>query len=164
MSHLNNFLELRERSAPASVISIREKAMEFVSHPDFISRFNFIQPQTSILMGQVQSGKTGHYLGIAAAVADKEPERLPIFILLTQRLIALQQQTYMEAKQLLTTFDVFDENDIYVEILVDYKSNSAKFSYTVINDEMYSNPITYSSRRYAELAAIEQAFKLLENL
>ena len=61
-------------------------------------------------------------------------------------------------------FDVFDENDIYVEILVDYKSNSAKFSYTVINDEMYSNPITYSSRRYAELAAIEQAFKLLENL
>lgn len=110
MSHLKNFLELRDRSAPASVISIREKAMEFVSHPDFISSFNFIQPQTSILMGQVQSGKTGHYLGIAAAVADKEPERLPIFILLTQRLIALQQQTYMEAKQLLTTFDVFDEN------------------------------------------------------
>jgi hypothetical protein len=110
MSHLNNFLELRERLAPASVISIREKAMEFVTHPDFISSFNFIQPQTSILMGQVQSGKTGHYLGIAAAVADKEPERFPIFILLTQRLIALQQQTYMEAKQLLTTFDVFDEN------------------------------------------------------
>ena len=61
-------------------------------------------------------------------------------------------------------FDVFDENDIYVEILVDYKSNSAKFSYTVISDEMYSNPITYSSRREAEMAAIEQAFKLLENL
>ena len=25
-------------------------------------------------------------------------------------------------------FDVFDENDIYVEILVDYKSNSVKFN------------------------------------
>ncbi len=59
-------------------------------------------------------------------------------------------------------FDVFDENDIYVEILVDYKSNSAKFSYTVINDEMYSNPLTYTSRKYAELAAIEQAFELLD--
>ena len=59
-------------------------------------------------------------------------------------------------------FDVFDENDIYVEIFVDYKSNSAKFSYTVLNDEMYSNPLTYTSRRYAELAAIEQAFKLLD--
>jgi len=59
-------------------------------------------------------------------------------------------------------FDVFDENDIYVEILVDYKSNSAKFSYTVINDEMYSNPLTYTSRKYAEIAAIEQAFELLD--
>lgn len=59
-------------------------------------------------------------------------------------------------------FDVFDENDIYVEILVDYKSNSAKFSYTVVNDEMYSNPLTYISRKEAELAAIEQAFKLLD--
>ena len=59
-------------------------------------------------------------------------------------------------------FDVFDENDIYVEILVDYKSNSAKFSYTVINNEIYSNPLTYTSRRYAELAAVEQAFKLLD--
>ena len=110
MVHLNNFLELRERGAPASILSIKEKALEFVSGPDFISSFDFTKPQTSILVGQVQSGKTGHYLGIAAAVADKEPERFPIFILLTQRLIALQQQTYMEAKQLLTTFDVFDEN------------------------------------------------------
>jgi hypothetical protein len=61
-------------------------------------------------------------------------------------------------------FDVLDENDIYVEILVDYKSNIANFSYTVISDEMYSNPLTYISRKHAELAAIEQAFKLLENL
>lgn len=110
MEHLNNFLELRQREAPASIASIKEKALEFISHPDFISNFDFTKPQTSILVGQVQSGKTGHYLGIAAAVADKEPERFPIFILLTQRLIALQQQTYMDAKQLLTTFDVFDEN------------------------------------------------------
>jgi hypothetical protein len=59
-------------------------------------------------------------------------------------------------------FDVFDENDIYIEIFVDYKSNSANFSYTVLNDEMYSNPLTYTSRKEAELAAIEQAFKLLD--
>jgi hypothetical protein len=49
-------------------------------------------------------------LGIAAAVADVEP-RFPIFVLLTQSLVALQQQTYAEAKKLLTTFDVFDESD-----------------------------------------------------
>lgn len=110
MEHLENFLELRGRNASGSIPSIRTLAKEFVTDPKFISGFDFLKPQTSILVGQVQSGKTGHYLGIAAAVADKEPERLPIFILLTQRLIALQQQTYMDAKQLLTTFDVFDEN------------------------------------------------------
>ena len=110
MEHLENFLELRERSAEASVESIRQRALEFVTRPDLVNSFDFLKPQTSILVGQVQSGKTGHYLGIAAAVADKEPHRFPVFVLLTQRLIALQQQTYMEAKQLLTTFDVFDEN------------------------------------------------------
>lgn len=110
MDHLENFLELRHRRAPQSVDSIKRIATEFVNEPDFISTFNFLAPKTSILIGQVQSGKTGHYLGIAAAVAEKEPERFPIFILLTQNLIALQQQTYMEAKQLLSTFDVFDEN------------------------------------------------------
>jgi len=110
LKHLENFLELRGRNAAGSVESIQALAQEFIDDPRFISGFNFLNPQTSILFGQVQSGKTGHYLGIAAAVADKEPERLPVFILLTQRLIALQQQTYMDAKQLLTTFDVFDEN------------------------------------------------------
>jgi len=110
LNHLANFIELRGRSAAGSVESIKALANEFVTDSRFISGFDYLKPQTSILVGQVQSGKTGHYLGIAAAVADKEPERLPIFILLTQRLIALQQQTYMDAKQLLTTFDVFDEN------------------------------------------------------
>jgi len=110
LNHLENFLELRGRNAAGSVQSIEELAREFAADPRFISGFDFRSPQTSILVGQVQSGKTGHYLGIAAAVADKEPERLPVYILLTQRLIALQQQTYMDAKQLLTTFDVFDEN------------------------------------------------------
>lgn len=60
-------------------------------------------------------------------------------------------------------FDVFDENDLYIEILVDYKSNIAKFSYTVIDDEILSNTINYASRKEAELAAIELAFKLLND-
>lgn len=110
LNHLTNFLELRSRTAPDSITSIKKLAIEFATDPRFISGFDFKSTQPALLVGQVQSGKTGHYLGIAAAVADKEPENFPIFILLTQRLIALQQQTYMDAKQLLTTFDVFDEN------------------------------------------------------
>ena len=123
MKHLENFLELRGRTAPASLASIKEVAERFIHDDEFISSFSHLNPQTSILVGQVQSGKTGHYLGVAAAVADQEPERFPIFILLTQRLIALQQQTYSEAKNLLTTFDVFDENQ---EMEFRYSLNYAK--------------------------------------
>lgn len=108
--HLKNFLELRSRSAPASIESIRNIAELFVGDSKYLKSYNFVSPGTSILVGQVQSGKTGHYLGIAAAVADAEP-RFPIFALLTQSLVALQQQTFFEAKRLLATFDVFDEND-----------------------------------------------------
>ena len=109
-AHLNNFLELRSRDAAASTPSIKSIAETFISDPQYLRGHNFNEPFTSILVGQVQSGKTGHYLGIAAAVADAEP-RYPIFVLLTQSLVALQQQTYSEAKKLLTTFDVFDEGD-----------------------------------------------------
>ena len=109
-AHLENFLDLRSRDAAASVSSILSIAETFVRDPRYLKGHNFNEPYTSILVGQVQSGKTGHYLGIAAAVADAEP-RYPIFVLLTQSLVALQQQTYFEAKKLLTTFDVFDEGD-----------------------------------------------------
>lgn len=108
--HLEPFLQLRGVDAPQSVPSIRAIAQSFVTDPMYLRSYNFTEPTTSLLVGQVQSGKTGHYLGIAAAVADTEP-RFPIFVLLTQSLVALQQQTYFEAKRLLSTFDVFDEND-----------------------------------------------------
>ena len=108
--HLENLLDLRARYAPASVESIRDIADKFTSEPNFLLGHDFLSPYTSILVGQVQSGKTGHYLGIAAAVADAET-RFPVFILLTQNLVSLQQQTFLEAKRLLTTFDVFDEGD-----------------------------------------------------
>jgi hypothetical protein len=109
-THLENFLELRSRDAAASIPSIKSIADTFISDPQYLRGHDFNDSFTSILVGQVQSGKTGHYLGIASAVADAEP-RYPIFVLLTQSLVALQQQTYAEAKKLLTTFDVFDEGD-----------------------------------------------------
>ena len=96
MSHLDKFLENRMLSAPKSVPSIQNIASEFISSPDHLSAYDFRQPFSTILVGQVQSGKTGHYLGIAAAVADKEP-RFPIFLLLTQNSVSLQQQTLKES-------------------------------------------------------------------
>lgn len=41
MEHLENFLELRERSAEASVQSIRNRALEFVTRPDLVNSFDF---------------------------------------------------------------------------------------------------------------------------
>ena len=110
--HLETFLTVRGRSAPNSVKSIREVAEKFVgTKGEFLGQYDFRSETTSLLIGHVQSGKTGHYLGIIAAVADKEPRRIPIFILFTQNSVPLQQQTYREAKKALPGFDVFDERE-----------------------------------------------------
>jgi hypothetical protein len=61
-------------------------------------------------------------------------------------------------------FDVFDNNKVYIEMLVDYKKLDATFAYTVIDDDtMYSNPSHYNNRKEAEKKAVEQAFEILNN-
>jgi len=61
-------------------------------------------------------------------------------------------------------FDVFDNNKVYIEMLVDYKKLDATFAYTVIDDDtMYSNPSYYNNRKEAEKKAVEQAFEILNN-
>ena len=111
LTHLEAFLTLREKTAPESIESIESIASKFVSTPgQFIKAHNFLTSTTSLLVGHVQSGKTGHYLGIVAAVADNEP-RFPIFVLLTQNSVPLHTQTLNEAKKVLPRFDVFGELD-----------------------------------------------------
>ncbi|PTW90663.1 Z1 domain-containing protein [Microbacteriaceae bacterium MWH-Ta3] len=106
--HLDAFLTLRAERAPNSIKSLRDVASEFVNNPKFLKSHDFTKHSTSILIGHVQSGKTGHYLAIVAAVADAEPN-FPVFVILTQNSVPLQQQTLAEARALLPTFDVFDE-------------------------------------------------------
>ena len=61
-------------------------------------------------------------------------------------------------------FDVFDNNKVYIEMLVDYKKLDATFAYTVIDDDtLYSNPSHYNNRKEAEKKAVEQAFEILNN-
>jgi len=60
-------------------------------------------------------------------------------------------------------FDVFDDNKVYIEILVDYK-DGVIFTYIVRDlGEMYTEPIKYNVRKEAEAVAVEQAFKLLND-
>lgn len=110
MLHFEQFLEKRAASAPGSVGSISDIAARFISEEAQLKAYSGLESRTSILVGQVQSGKTGHYLGIAARVADHRP-RIANFLLLTQSLIALQQQTLSDARDLLPSFEVFDESD-----------------------------------------------------
>jgi len=61
-------------------------------------------------------------------------------------------------------FDFFDEHELYVEVLVNYKDKPSIFTYTVIADgDVVSQPTKYNSRKEAEYVAIEEAFKLLND-
>jgi hypothetical protein len=59
-------------------------------------------------------------------------------------------------------FDVFDNNELNVEILVMYSDKPSMFTYTVVEgDLIHTEPTKYNSRIEAEKVAIEEAFKLL---
>ena len=61
-------------------------------------------------------------------------------------------------------FDFFDEHELYIEVLVNYKDKPSIFTYTVIADgDVVSQPTKYNSRKEAEYVAIEEAFKLLND-
>ena len=62
----------------------------------------------ALLLGNVQSGKTGQMLGIMSAMAD---EGYRIFLLLTTDNVDLQRQTYNRVRENLTDFNVLTEKD-----------------------------------------------------
>lgn len=72
------------------------------------NKFDYKSNLTGLLLGNVQSGKTAHSVGIISKLADLSFE---IFLLLTTDNIILQEQTYQRAKNSLPFFDVFTERD-----------------------------------------------------
>jgi len=59
-------------------------------------------------------------------------------------------------------FDVFDDNELHIEILVMYSDRPSIFTYTVIEgDLVHTQPTKYTSRIEAEKVAIETAFQIL---
>lgn len=81
--------------------------------PQYIRNFTFRDHVVSLLVGDVQSGKTSHMFGLMCAAAD---EGFPIFILLTTDNVILQQQTYKRAQTDLPDFCVCDETE-YLKFL-----------------------------------------------
>lgn len=107
MSYLQAYLErIRNRGNSAIADAISKTVSDVV--PQYISNFSFTDHVVSLLVGDVQSGKTSHMFGLMCAAAD---ESFMNFVLLTTDNILLQQQTYQRAERDLCDFCICDEND-----------------------------------------------------
>lgn len=107
MSYLENYIErIKNKENMALADAINKTVADVV--PQYISNFSFRDHVVSLLVGDVQSGKTSHMFGLMCAAAD---EGFVNFILLTTDNILLQQQTYKRAEKDLSDFCICDEND-----------------------------------------------------
>lgn len=104
MSHFSTYIKtLHSPGLPQSVSETSEKVYKAIS-----DKFTHTEDLTGLLLGNVQSGKTGQMLGIISRMAD---EGYKIFILLTTDNVDLQRQTFNRVKNSLTTFTALSEKD-----------------------------------------------------
>lgn len=112
MSCLKKYLdEIRSRGNGKLADAIQKTVDSII--PKYIRNFSFREHVVSLLLGNVQSGKTSHMFGVMSAAAD---EGFGIFVLLTTDNILLQQQTLKRAEKDLKEFCVCGEND-YLKFL-----------------------------------------------
>lgn len=106
MSYLSSYLDRVGSRNPALKQAIQKTVDDII--PQYISNFSFMEHVVSLLVGDVQSGKTSHMFGVMCAAAD---ESFMNFILLTTDNILLQQQTLERAERDLCDFCICGEND-----------------------------------------------------
>lgn len=107
MGHAENYInELVNRNRVSLANAVQKTINNIV--PQYITNFSYREHIVSLLMGNVQSGKTSHMFGLIAAAAD---EGFNIFVLLTTDNTLLQEQTFKRTLADLDTFCVCGEND-----------------------------------------------------
>lgn len=106
MNYLQAYLSRISTRNATLATAIQKTVYDIV--PQYIKNFSYKDHVVSLLVGDVQSGKTSHMFGLMCAAAD---EGFPIFILLTTDNIVLQQQTFKRAVRDLSDFCVCDESD-----------------------------------------------------
>lgn len=108
MEYFRKYIQLtRELASDQIAEGISETVNRIV--PENISNFDFISHRSGLLLGNVQSGKTGRMLGVVAAAADRDFE---VFVVLTTDNTHLQEQTFKRALKFLDdTFCVCGEQD-----------------------------------------------------
>ena len=112
MRYLDGYLERISKYSELLSAAVKNTTDEIV--PKYISNFSYRDHVMSLLVGDVQSGKTSHMFGLMCAAAD---EGFGIFILLTTDNILLQQQTLQRAQSDLPDFFICGEDDylLFVE-------------------------------------------------
>lgn len=104
MKYLNEYLnQINNEEIKTSIQTTIEKIV-----PTYIEKFSFQEHITGLLLGNVQSGKTGQMFGIISAAADVG---FKLFVLLTTDNIYLQEQTFKRTIRDLVNFEVCNEND-----------------------------------------------------
>jgi hypothetical protein len=106
MSHVTDYLERLADDTPEAVSSVKS-TINAISDK-YLKPFTHMDHVVGLLLGQVQSGKTGQMFGVMAAAADAGFE---LFLVLTSGMTALQQQTLERAVESMDTFNVCNEND-----------------------------------------------------
>lgn len=106
MKHASEYLARLAEETPEAVSSVRE-TIDSISKNNLVN-FSHMDHEVGLLLGQVQSGKTGQMFGVMSAAADHGFE---IFLVLTSGMTALQQQTFERAMGSIDTFNVCNEND-----------------------------------------------------
>lgn len=106
MSHVSEYLTNLAEDTPEAVASVRGTVNDISKN--HLANFSYMNHEVGLLLGQVQSGKTGQMFGVMSAAADHGFE---LFLVLTSGMTALQQQTFERAMQSIDTFNVCNEND-----------------------------------------------------
>lgn len=104
MSFLSNYLQtIKFEETKQTVKEVTDKI--FSEH---LANFDYRSNVNGLLLGEVQSGKTGQMFGVIAAGAD---EGFKIFLILTTDNKRLQEQTFKRALDSFPNFCVCSEND-----------------------------------------------------
>lgn len=105
-TYLESYLKIIDDISPGISSSIKTTVDALI--PKYIKTFSFREHSIGLLMGNVQSGKTGQIFGLIAAAAD---EGFQLFILLTTDNIYLHEQTFKRALNSMDKFTVCGEDD-----------------------------------------------------
>jgi len=109
MDFLNRYLSrIRESGNNALAEAVNATAGKI--SPEYIKQFSYKEHVVSLLLGNVQSGKTSHLFGLMCSAAD---EGFRIFLLLTTDNTLLQQQTLFRVRNDLSDFCICGEADEY---------------------------------------------------